>query len=209
MAITTQYVMKKAVLFTTRKHYGKVGDILMYQPPKVTVYRNGKLHTAFDLTRASIEALLKNGFIDLVNTDVQAAELDKATSLEPAIPAAVIPAAVIPAVVIPAVVIPAAVIPAAVIPAPVVIIPEPISPAAVIVPEPVVLSAVVVPTPLEAVEPALPVEQAAVAQILTAELGPDDDGSLPDDAAPSLDPAAPAAPKLSRRAKAAAAASNA
>ena len=189
MAITTQYVMKKAVLFTTRKHYGKVGDILMYQPPKVTVYRNGKLHTAFDLTRASIEALLKNGFIDLVNTDVQAAELDKATSLEPAIPAAVIPAAVIPA--------------------PVVIIPEPISPAAVIVPEPVVLSAVVVPTPLEAVEPALPVEQAAVAQILTAELGPDDDGSLPDDAAPSLDPAAPAAPKLSRRAKAAAAASNA
>ena len=199
MAITTQYVMKKAVLFTTRKHYGKVGDILMYQPPKVTVYRNGKLHTAFDLTRASIEALLKNGFIDLVNTDVQAAELDKATSLEPAIPAAVIPAAVIPA----------AVIPAAVIPAPVVIIPEPISPAAVIVPEPVVLSAVVVPTPLEAVEPALPVEQAAVAQILTAELGPDDDGSLPDDAAPSLDPAAPAAPKLSRRAKAAAAASNA
>ena len=61
MSTTTQYVMSKAIHFTTKKHYGRVGDVMMYQPPKVTIYRGGKLMTSFDLSRAAVEALIKNG----------------------------------------------------------------------------------------------------------------------------------------------------
>jgi hypothetical protein len=163
--------MTRPIHFTARKHYGKAGDIMMYQPPKVTVYRNGKLMTSFDLSRAAVEALLKNGIMNPVDHPaVVAPEPLPVDVKEPETPAA---------------------------PAPVIETPEP--PAVIVVPEPAPIA----------------LDEAAAAQILAVELGPDDDDNLPDEPEVPADPAAApaddvvpaaAAPKVSRRNKAAAAA---
>ena len=181
MSTTTQYVMSKAIHFTTKKHYGRVGDVMMYQPPKVTIYRGGKLMTSFDLSRAAVEALIKNGVmrsVEHAEAEPQAPSPEFTEKLSAALAERPDPLHSLP-----------------------VLVPE-LPPAPVAVPEPPVLEAV-------ALE--------AVAQILTAELGPEDDGSLPDEAEPVIEPVAPEAapeaaapeaapkPKSSRRAKAAAA----
>ena len=192
MSSVTQYVVKKPIHFTTHKYYAKVSDLMMYQPPKATIYRLGKLVTSFNLSGSSVDALVKSGLLTHMAGAVAPVEESIPQSLspvvEPELPKAAEPVKV---------------------PEPVAQTPEPELPKD------------------KDPEPELPKDpiEAATAQILTAELGPDDDGSLPDgadatteepavteDLSAAEEPAAEdpavkvATPRVSRRAKAAAAA---
>jgi hypothetical protein len=185
---TSQYRMLKALHFTARQYYAHVGDVLMVTPPKATVYRNGKLMTSFDLGRAAIDALLKTGGMTQVQADPAQAPVAESPALVVVPVEEEAPLDLTPQT------------------------PEVAVPVEVTVPADVPTQVAEIVVPVEVATPTVnpEAEAAAAAQILAAELGPDDDGSVPEGEDAPLDPAAaPATPKLSRRdkAKAAAAAS--